>query len=507
LSVRQGIALAALLLVVAAGATAATSYPPPVEAALRASGLPADSVGVLVQDVTASQPLIAANAERGMLTASVIKVLTTYAGLEMLGPAHAWSTEVHANGSIREGVLDGDLIIRGLGDPKITLESFWLLLRAVRGRGVREIRGDLVLDRSYFLVDEVDPGRFDNEPTQPYNTLPDALLVNHKAVRLTLTPDLESRRVRISAEPPLAEIQIVNNVLLDNAPCGDWRARLRQEVRNEGMAARFSFSGHLSAQCGEQARYYSVLAPQVYTAGLFRALWAELGGSLAGGIREGTVPRGAMLIARQESPALAELVRDINKFSNNVMARQLYLALGAAAFGAPATAEKSERAVRQWLAHKGLDVPGLALENGSGLSRIERISTRGMGNLLVAAWRSPVMPELIASMPLVGVDGTFRRRIRHGNVNGQAHIKGGSINGVRGIAGYVLDASGRRWAVACLINHPKVTNANAQPIFDSLLTWVHAQPGKSVARPFEPLLRPGTSAAARTESEPEEPQR
>jgi len=490
----------AMSLVAIENAIASAALPGPVEAAMRASGFPADSTAIVIQDVSASQPFIAVNAERGLLTASVIKVLTTYAGLELLGPAYAWSTEVHASGTVRDGTLEGDLIVRGLGDPKITLESFWLLLRSVRARGIREVRGDLVLDRSYFVTEEVDPGRFDNEPTQPYNTLPDALLVNHKAVRISLAPDLDSRRVRITAEPPLPEIQIANNVTLDNAPCGDWRARIRQDVVSEGAIARFTFTGRLSTQCQEQARYYSVLAPQVYAGGLFRVLWGELGGQLHGTVREGIVPRGAALVARQESPALSELVRDINKYSNNVMARQLYLALGAAAFGAPASAEKSERAIRRWLADKGLEVPGLTLENGSGLSRNERISARGLGNLLVAAWRSPVMPELIASMPVVGVDGTFRRRIRNAGVNGSAHIKGGSINGVRAIAGYVLDSSGRRWSVVCLINHPKVTNANSQPIFDALLQWVYSRSEKGATRPIERPLREPISGQATGQS-------
>ena len=485
-------------------ASASAVLPGPIEAALRASGLPADSTAIYVQDVSASQPLVAVNAERGLLTASVIKVVTTYAGLELLGPAYAWSTEVHAHGPVRDGTLEGDLIVRGLGDPKITLESFWLLLRSVRARGIREVRGDLVLDRSYFVTEEVDQGRFDNEPTQPYNTLPDALLVNHKAVRISLVPDLDQRRVRISAEPPLPEIQIANNVALDNAPCGDWRSRIRQDVVSEGAVARFTFTGRLSSQCQEQARYYSVLSPQVYTAGLFRVLWGELGGQLRGNVREGMVPQGATLIARQESPSLAELARDINKYSNNVMARQLYLALGAATFGMPASAEKSERAIRRWIAEKGLDVPGLTLENGSGLSRIERISARGLGSLLVAAWRSPVMPELMSSLPVVGVDGTFRRRVRNTGVNGNAHIKGGTINGVRAIGGYVLDAGGRRWAVVCLINHPKVTNANSQPIFDALLQWAYARSEKTAGRQVErPLREPIQGQTGTQPAEPE----
>jgi len=296
-------------------------------------------------------------------------------------------------------------------------------------------------------------------------------------VRISFLPDPDNRRVLLLTEPTLAEVEIVNNVVLDQAPCGDWRARIKQEIRAEGNAARLVFGGAMSAQCGEQARHYSILSPQTYTGALFRQLWTEIGGRFGGSVREGTVPAAARPFAVQESPALSEVVRDINKYSNNAMARQLYLALGAAAFGAPATLEKSDRALRQWLGQKRLDFQELVVENGSGLSRIERVSARSLGALLAAAWRSPVMPEFIASMPVVGVDGTLRRRGKQLPYAGQAHIKGGTINGVRGMAGYVLDATGRRWIVVCLINHPKVHNGNAHPIFDSLLQWAHSRGG------------------------------
>jgi D-alanyl-D-alanine carboxypeptidase/D-alanyl-D-alanine-endopeptidase (penicillin-binding protein 4) len=210
---------------------------------------------------------------------------------------------------------------------------------------------------------------------------------------------------------------------------------------------------------------------------LFRQLWTDLGGRFSGTVREGSAPGNARPIASQESPALSEVVRDINKYSNNAMARQLYLALGASAFGAPATPEKSDRALREWLTQKRLDFPELVIENGSGLSRIERISAKSLGAMLTAAWRSAVMPEFIASMPVVGVDGTLRRRAKHLGYSGQAHIKGGTINGVRTMAGYVLDATGRRWVVVCMINHPKVHNGNAHAVFDALLQWAYSRGG------------------------------
>ncbi len=457
-------------------AAAGIGLPASVEAALRSGGIPLDAVGIVVQEAAAERPVLSLNAERAMAPASVMKLVTTYAGLEMLGPAFTWSTEAFATGPIRAGILEGDLVLRGQGDPKLTLENFWLLLRGVRARGVQEIRGALVLDRSYYGFDPGDPGRFDNEPLQVYNTLPDALLVNHKAVRLTFTPDPEARRVHVAVEPPLPEVQIANQIALDNAPCPDWRARLKVELRTEPNGARFVIGGSYSMLCGEQSRHYAILSPQAYAGGLFRQLWSELGGRLVGAVREGYLPPGARPLAVQESPALADVVRDINKYSNNAMSRQLYLALGAAAYGAPATPEKSDRALRQWLAGKRLHLPELVIENGSGLSRIERISAKGLGAMLAAAWRSPVMPEFIASMPVMGVDGTLKR-LKQVAYAGQAHIKGGTINGVRAMAGYVLDATGRRWIVVCMINHPKVHNGNAHAVFDALLQWAYSRGG------------------------------
>lgn len=473
-------------LLASAPGAALSALPGPLAHAVKTSGIPAEHIAVLVQDTAASQPLLVHNAERPMNPASVIKLLTTYAGLEQLGPAFAWTTEVYVTGPLRDGVLDGDLVIRGQGDPKLTLEQFWLLLRSVRARGVREIRGDLVLDRSYYGIARGDPASFDGDPHRPYNTLPDALLVNHQAVRLLFLPDPERKQVRIVPEPVLAEIHIGNNLVLDQAPCGDWRGRMRAEARTEGGVTRLAFSGPYSAQCGEQALYYSVLNSPAYAGSIFRQLWTELGGSFLGGVREGLAPDNGRPLVTQESPALAEVIRDINKFSNNAMARQLYLTLGATAFGAPASPEKSDRAVRAWLARKQLDFPELTLENGSGLSRIERISANSLAALLIAAWRSPVMPELIASMPLMGVDGTLRRRTQHAGLVGQAHIKGGTINGVRAMAGYLLDGAGRRWVVICMINHPTVTNASAQPVFDTLLRWVHGLDERCCRRQGQP---------------------
>jgi D-alanyl-D-alanine carboxypeptidase/D-alanyl-D-alanine-endopeptidase (penicillin-binding protein 4) len=445
--------------------------PAPVAQALAQAGIPETAVAVYAQEVGSDQPLLALESERSLNPASAMKLVTTYAALELLGPAYVWPTEVYSAGALQQDVLSGDLIIKGYGDPKMTLENFWLLLKNLRGRGVREIRGDLVLDRRYFGGEGFDPGRFDDQPTRPYNTGPDALLVNYKAIRLQFIPEPETRSVRIAVEPVLPQVAIVNNLTLDKAACGDWVSRLKLDAQGNSQQARLAFNGNFSAACGEQVRHFSVLGHSQYIHSLFQELWREMGGTFAGGVRDGAAGNGARVIAAVQSQTLSEIVRDINKFSNNVMARQLFLTLGAVGGGAPATAEKASRTIKQWLAQKGLAAPELVLENGSGLSRIERISAASLGRLLVNAFRSPVMPELIASLPVAAVDGTMRKRLSGAEIAGQAHIKTGSLGGVRSIAGYVLDNQGRRVVVVLIVNH---ANAGAgRPAQDALLKWVY----------------------------------
>jgi D-alanyl-D-alanine carboxypeptidase/D-alanyl-D-alanine-endopeptidase (penicillin-binding protein 4) len=453
-----------------AAQSASTRLPEPVARALAQAGIPESGAGVYVREIGAERPVISHGAERPFNPASTMKLVTTYAALDTLGPAYVWNTEVYSTGTLRDGVLNGDLVLKGYGDPKLTLEDFWLLLRNLRDRGVREIRGDLLLDHSYFDATGYDPARFDDQPTRPYNTGPDALLVNFKAVTLLFVPDRDARAVKILTEPALPQVQVVNNLTLTNGACGDWVAKLKPDAQGNGDAARLAFNGSYSGDCGEKTRSFSVLGHRQYLAGLFVQLWKELGGTFTGSVRYGEVPADARLLTSAKSQSLSEIVRSINKFSNNVMARQLFLTLGAVGAEPPATFDKANQSIRQWLSGKGLSFPELVIENGSGLSRIERISPESLGQLLISAFKSPVMPELLASLPLTAVDGTMKKRLNGTDVSGHAHIKTGSLEGVRAIAGYVLDNRGRRVVVVFIVNHPRA--ANARPAQDALLEWV-----------------------------------
>ena len=438
----------------------AAGLPKPVLQDLAALGIPLSSVGVVVQEIGAAAPSLAINERTPMNPASTMKLLTTYAALEQLGPAYRWHTEAYLDGD--------DLVLRGTGDPKLNYESFWMLLRNLRGRGLREIRGDIVLDRSYFSPAQYEP--FDGEAFRPYNVTPDALLVNFRSVHFTFVP--EEPGVRIYAEPALPGLVIVNSLKLVDGPCAEGRA-FREQLRAEFEARppRASFTGGYPLSCGERDMNVALYEPADYLEGLVRALWTELGGTWKGKLREGSASPGARLLYTHESEPLTDVVRDINKFSNNVMARQLYLTLGAELEGPPAQADKSGRVVRRWLAANGMTMPELVLDNGSGLSRVARISPAHMNALLQAAWRGPLMPEFVASLPIVAVDGTMKKRLKAEPVAGHAHMKTGMLRDVRAMAGYVLARDGHPYTAVMIINYARATEADAA--MDALLEAIY----------------------------------
>jgi D-alanyl-D-alanine carboxypeptidase/D-alanyl-D-alanine-endopeptidase (penicillin-binding protein 4) len=297
------------------------------------------------------------------------------------------------------------------------------------------------------------------------------LLLNFKAIQLTLSPDTTGERLQVMPEPMPANLELVNGIRLAGNGCGNWKDKLRADLVHDGRRWQLVLAGNYAASCGEHIWNLAVLPHAAYLRGVFETLWRELGGTWRGILRDGTVPTDARALATIESPTLAEMVRDINKYSNNVMARQLFLAVGSRDGHRPVTPENAETAVRAWLQIRGLDFPELVLDNGAGLSRIDRVSAGHLAQILRVAWRSPVMPEFVASLPLAAVDGTMKKRLIGEGMAGRAHLKTGTLSGVKAIAGYVLDKNDRMQIVVFLVNHANAWAA--QPAQDALLDWVY----------------------------------
>ena len=496
--------LAALIGALALWPALAQSLPPAVEAALARAKVPREAVALLVLDAEGKLPArLSHRANAPMNPASVMKLVTTYAALDLLGPAYQWRTPVYVEGTVKGGTLFGNLYIKGQGDPKLVTERLWLLLRRVQGLGIQKIAGDIVLDNSAFETVDADPASFDGEPLRPYNAAPEALLLNFKSVVMTFVPDLLANTAAVQFEPPLYGVQMQASVPLahgtkgasgangtngnGDGTCGDYRAALKADFSDP---ARIRFAGSYPANCLEKVWPIAYADPASYNARAVAGLWQHMGGQVSGTVRSGRVPPLAPTF-EVLSPALAEVIRDINKYSNNVMAQQLFLTLSlpfpspdpsstradALAASTPGAARAASREiVHRWWQRRisAMDTP--TLDNGSGLSREARISAQALARLLQTAYVSPLMPELMSSLPIAGVDGTLKRS--QAQSPGRAHLKTGSLRDVVAVAGYVHAVSGRRYVLVALINHP---NANAaRPAIDALLDWAVKDNGAHV---------------------------
>jgi D-alanyl-D-alanine carboxypeptidase/D-alanyl-D-alanine-endopeptidase (penicillin-binding protein 4) len=467
------LSLAAILV---AQPVAADGLPAPVERAFQRLHIPLDGVGIFVQEIGASTPLLAFDADTPRNPASAMKLLTTLVSLDELGPAYTWKTDVYAGGRVTHGRLQGDLYLKGSGDPYLVTENFWQLLYALRQAGLERIDGDLVLDASYLQPGAGDPGDFDGQRLRAYNVEPNALLVNFQAINFRFLPETGARALRLVADPHPANLVVDNRVQVTGGRCVSWGRGVAMQVVHDGERNTVRFSGKYPRACGEHDMFRVISDAPHYVFGLFKAVWAQLGGQFAGGVREAVIPDDAHLLYSLDSRPLADILRSINKYSNNVMTRQLVLTLGAAKEGAPGTEAKGLGVIRRWLELHGLRFPELVLENGAGLSREEQISPRHLGEVLLTGYNNPYMPEFVSSLPLAGLDGTLRTRFHGTGLEGRLHAKTGSLNNVKSIAGYLLDRQGRRWVVVFLQNHSRADTAAGEKAQDALLSWLYERP-------------------------------
>lgn len=451
--------------------TAPAPLPAPVQAALKRLQIPADALSVFVAPATPGQaPHLAWNSTTPRNPASVMKLVTTYAALDQLGPAFVWRTPVYLDGVIVDGAFRGTVYIRGSGDPKLVSERLWLLLGRLYGLGVKVIVGDIVLDRTAFQLPPHDPGAFDGEPYRPYNVGPDALLINYNSQVLGFIPDPGAGVARIHYEVPLAEVAQPQTVPLApvGSACGDWRSQLQA---NWSQPQQVQFSGTYPGSCGDKNWPVALPEPERFAAKAVEGMWRTLGGQLTGKVRDGNVPPGLSAAWENQSPALAEVVRDINKYSNNVMTQQLLLTLAKERTG-EGSFDAARFILTQWWQQRWPGDPVPDVDNGAGLSRTAQITAQSLGHMLQSVWASPVMSEFMASLPIAGTDGTLRRS----QANARAHLKTGSLRDAKALAGFVDGASGQRYVLVALINHP---NADAgSPALDALVTWVAQDQGR-----------------------------
>ncbi|AZP13001.1 D-alanyl-D-alanine carboxypeptidase/D-alanyl-D-alanine endopeptidase [Undibacterium parvum] len=455
---------------------AQTELPPSVDAALKKANIAPSNLSLMVLPAVGGSAILSQYAERSMNPASTMKLLTTQVALEELGPNFRWKTQFLSDIPVKQEILSGKLYLRGGGDPNLTWDKLAIMLRKLRQQGLRKIEGDIVLDRSYLQPTRPDLNAplFDEAPDAYYNVVPDALLVHSNIIAFALEADASKLSVRLMT--PLDKITINNRLQLNNKPCADWEKTWLPPTIESGQAQQIeiTLNGSFPRRC-EKTTYLNLLDRNLYIAHMLRLLWQEMGGSWQGEVVDGITPANAILLGERLSDSLADTLRIINKYSDNSMARLLYLTLGAESVAAktyPDHLQAAQARIRSWLVLQGINEQGLVLENGSGLSRIERISAAQLAGVLQAAARSNWYPEFASSLPIVALDGTMRKRLKNGLNGGNARIKTGSIKDAISIAGYVRDIHGANWILVGIINGENA--GKGRPALDELIAWVAA---------------------------------
>jgi len=474
-----------------------------VKKLLKRYKIPADNISVYIRDLNSKTALIEHNADKLRTPASTMKLLTTYAALKELGPNYSWRTEIWLRGELKDGVLDGDLIIKGFGDPFLVVENFWKLVKTLRDKGLKDIQGDIIIDNSYFQQAAHNPSAFDGKPFRVYNAQSSAVMFNFQATRFLFKPVLDDKNsvsakssklqkvklnklglkkkrkknklsgsVEVIPFPPIDGFKFVNKIKLVRGKCKRSHYRPKFSKNKKGILV---IKGNYSAKCQQRFILRAISKPEQHVFNAFREIWRGLNGSMKGHLKIGKILKNDERFHVYSSPTLGEQIRLINKWSNNVMTRQLLLTLGAKKFGSPGTIEKGIHAVLSTLEDNNIDTRGIKLENGSGLSRKAKITARQMGRLLEQAYRDAYMPEFLASLSLPGIDGTLVNRFRKDDIRGRSHLKTGTLDFVTAIAGYMLNRNGKRLVIVVQHNGKKTGAGRGAKIQDALLRWSFEQ--------------------------------
>jgi D-alanyl-D-alanine carboxypeptidase/D-alanyl-D-alanine-endopeptidase (penicillin-binding protein 4) len=458
---------------------------------LERNQIPLSAISISVTEIEPGKPgkhqgksILGWRESEPMNPASTMKVLTTLAGLDILGPQYRWRTKIFTDGVIRQGTLQGNLYLQGSGDPKLIPEELAKLMKDIQALGIQKIDGNLFFDRSAYAASVMEHNTIDGESLRAYNVPPDPLLYAFRTLSFQLGKSRTADFIDISYTPILSQLKVVNQMQLVNRSCDNWKNNIRFNLDPENVASTdqvitAQFSGSFPSACkGVNFNVVALDANTFLTQG-FAAAWELAGGAWVKPPvgKDGTVPLAARPLLQFEGIPLADDVQDINKYSNNVMARQLLLTLALEKMGKPATTTNGELVIQSWLKQNGLLFNGLVIENGSGLSRNEAISSEQMNQLLLKARNLAVSEVFYNSLPIAGTDGTMRNRLMtqlrkflNLKKKPEVRIKTGSLADVRAISGYVVSKSGRMYAVTSFINHPNAWKG--LEAHDQLLSWL-----------------------------------
>jgi len=459
------------------------ALPHGVEDAIRHSGLPKKDISLIIKEAGNSTDTLAKLNESAVRKpASVIKVLTLYAALLEFGFDHRWRTEFYRNGPIRNGVLEGDLIIKGYGDPTLSSRDLPQIAKALHAKGISKITGHIVIDRSYFRVGAENSSHFDEHPYSPYNAMPDAMMYDERVSIICINP----KSGKITKKGADGSYKVIDQLKKVNQPCRGKYSWVGAKVDPASINPKVILRGKISKQCGERKICKVVTKPYLSFYYALKEALRDEGIEAKGTMRLQKLPQNAVPLTVHFSKPFEEILAKTAKKSNNLYARHFLLYLGAKRYGAPATLEKGRRAIVEILReHGAIGNDILMIDNGSGLSRKAKLNAEILSDMLDHAYER-YAERWMDILSVAGVDGTIKKRFRGTVVKNRAWMKTGTLNRVKNIAGYVKNKHGKLYTVVILVNTNK-GRWKASQLQNEIITWLvkHKTAGYNTTAPTE----------------------
>ncbi len=454
------------------------ALPSGIESAIKKSGISKKDISIYIKEAgTDSRAVASLNADKTRTPASVVKVLVTYAAVLKLGFDYRWPTQFYTTGSLKNGVLRGDLHVKGFGDPTLGAKDLKSIVATIKAKGIRKITGNIVIDRSYFNVGSKNNSGFDQHTYSPYNAMPDAMMFNERVSVICVTPNKNDVYKKYAD----ASYKVVNRLQRVNKPCKGRYSWPGVKIDNSKVIPEVVLKGKISKRCGKRDICKVITKPYKSFYYALRDALKKSGIEVVGTMKLRKISSNADILFIHYSKSLEKIVSKTAKKSNNLYARHLLLLLGAKVYGAPATEAKGRKAVEYILRSKGALSRGtLKIDNGSGLSRSAKMSAKILADMYDNAY-GRYGQRWMNTLSIAGVDGTIKKRFRGTAVKKRAWMKTGTLKRVKNIGGYVKSRQGKLYTVVILVN----TNQGrwkAAKLQNDITTWLVKYKGRSAAR-------------------------
>jgi len=441
--------------------------PSSIERYISKTNIPYSSISILIGETKSGRIIANYNSDRLRRPASVIKLLTTYSALLELGKNFRWPTRFFISGYITRGVLYGDLVVKAYGDPTLSCQDIPNIIARLKRLGIKKITGNIVIDRSFFKVDNRISSGFDNRKYSEYNAMPDTMMFDDHLCRIDI--ETHSGKAVVKKSIPDKSYSVINNIKVTSKSCRGRYSWPRVSIKEkEGVPVVF-LSGTLSSRCS--TRRIKSLISHPYYAFYFALIDGMHYGDIEfnGKMKLAKVPKFARPLMTHYSKPLIKIIAKTNKKSNNLYARHIFLLVGAKVYGAPATLQKSRSAVNSILKKRGIIREKIIIDNGCGLSRKARLNAKTLYRLLQDAYHTYAW-DWLGALSIAGVDGTIRKRFRRSIVKRHAWMKTGTLKDAKNIAGYVKGRSGKLYTVVILYNG--VEKWKGKMLQDQIITWL-----------------------------------